>query len=71
MNKMLKILETVWFIIGIIALSLCAYSLIAGDTHQAVYFLVMAAISAIMFMVRRRQRRNFEKASQPPAEKKA
>lgn len=66
MNKMLKILETIWLIIGIAGIALSIYSLINGNMQQVVYFLVFTAISAIMFYIRRRQRKNFEKNTPPP-----
>jgi len=65
MNKMLKILETVWLVIGFIAMLLCLYSLVNGDRQNAIYFLFFSAAAAIMFFVRRKQRKNLEKNSQP------
>lgn len=68
MNKMLRILETVWLFIGIAGIVLCIYSLINSDKQQAVYFLVFTAVSAIMFYVRRRQRKDLEKTNQAPSD---
>ena len=61
MNKTFKILETIWLIIGCIGLLMCIYSLFINDTRGAIYFLAFSVVSVIMYLVRKRQRKNFEK----------
>lgn len=60
MNKMFRVLEIVWLTIGIIGIVLGAYFIIEGDKSQALYFLVITAVSGLMYSVRRRQRKKQE-----------
>ena len=66
MNKMLRILEIVWLVIGIAGIGLLVYTLVSGgDKQQAIYFLLFTIVATIMFFVRRRQRKNHEKTATP------
>ena len=62
MNKTFKILEIIWLVIGCIGLFMCIYSLVIKDNRSAVYFLAFFVVSAFMYLVRKRQRINFERA---------
>ena len=55
MNKIPRILELVWLFIGCIAILLCAYSILGGDTRGALYFIVITFASGLMYAVRRKQ----------------
>lgn len=55
-ERMIKILETVWLVIGIIAILFTVYAAIKQDWNQVIYFLVLTLAAGLMFYVRRRQR---------------
>ena len=57
MNKMFRILEIVWLIIGIVGAISSIYSLIRKDYTEATYFLIFTFIAGIMYVVRKRQRK--------------
>lgn len=65
MNKMLKILEVVWMLIGITGFVFCIYAFINGETEKGIYFVGFTVISGIMFYIRRRQRIRYEKNTPP------
>lgn len=62
MNKALKIMETVWLVIGCIGVLICAYSIIIKDNNSALYFLVFTVVCGIMYSMRKRQRQKMEAA---------
>jgi uncharacterized membrane protein YfcA len=62
MNKTFKILEIIWLVMGCIGVFMCIYSLVIGDNRGAIYFLAFFIVCGVMYMVRKRQRKNFEKA---------
>ncbi len=60
MNKTFRILELIWLFIGCIAILLCAFSILSGDTRGAIYFIVLTFAAGLMYAVRRKQRVKFE-----------
>lgn len=56
MHKMLRILEVIWLVIGIIGVVAFIYAMIAGSREQAIYFLVFTFVSGVMYAIRKRQR---------------
>ena len=62
MNKLFKILEIIWLVLGCIGIAMCAYNIIAKDTNSAIYFLLFTFVSGVMYAVRKRQRIKFENA---------
>lgn len=60
MNKMLRILEKVWLVIGSIGLIMAIYSFFNSARDKSVYLLMITLVSAVMFYVRRKQRIRFE-----------
>ena len=69
MNKMFRVLEIVWLVIGCIGAVMCAYAIATHDNQASIYFLVFTLVSGIMYAVRKRQRIKFE-ANQQQQEKK-
>ena len=59
MNKMFRILEIFWLVIGLVGVAMCSYSIIEKDSKGAVYFLVITIASGLMYAVRKRQRIKF------------
>lgn len=70
MNKMFRILEIFWLIIGLVGVVMCSYSIITKDSKGAVYFLVITIASGLMYAVRKRQRIKFEVAQKEREQKK-
>ena len=70
MNKIFKILEIIWLVIGIIGILMCAYSIIAKDNRSALYFLVFTVVCGVMYSVRKRQRLKYEAAQKEQAQKR-
>ncbi len=60
MNKTFRILELIWLFIACIAILLCAFSILSGDTRGAVYFIVLTFAAGLMYAVRRKQRIKYE-----------
>jgi hypothetical protein len=69
MNKIFKVLEIVWLVLGCIGICLCAYNIITKDNEGAVYFLAFTVVSGIMYAVRKRQRVKFENAQKQTEQK--
>jgi len=59
MNKIFRVLEIIWLVLGCIGIFMCAYAFITKDNQGAVYFLVFTVVSGVMYAVRRRQRVKF------------
>ena len=57
MNKMFRILEIVWLIIGIVGICTTIYSIINHNLNEAIYFLIFTFIAGIMYIIRRRNRK--------------
>jgi len=71
MNKMFRILEIIWLVMGGIGVIMCAYFITMKDNEGAIYFLVFTAVCGIMYSVRKRQRKKFEAAqTTKPQDKK-
>ncbi len=64
MNKMFRMLEIIWLIMGIIGIFMIAYFILAKDNEGAIYFLVFTFACGIMYSVRKRQRKKFEAAAE-------
>lgn len=69
-NKVFRILEILWLVMGCAGVILCAMNIIAKDTRTSVYFLIFTFVCGIMYAVRRRQRMKFEAALQKEKEQK-
>jgi Flp pilus assembly protein TadB len=61
MNKFFKILEIIWLITALGCAAITVYFLIIKDTDSALYFVFVFIISAIMYLLRRYQRKNQER----------
>jgi len=70
MNKIFRILETVWLITAIGCAGIAVYFLITKDNDSALYFVFIFVIAAIMYLLRRYQRKNQEKYNTRPGQKK-
>ena len=57
---MLRILEKVWLIIGLLGLIMAVYSFFCSARDKSAYLLMITLVSAVMFYVRRKQRIRFE-----------
>lgn len=69
MNKVFKVLEIIWLVLGCIGIFLCAYAIIKKDNEGAVYFLAFTIVSGVMYAVRKRQRVKFENAQKEKEQK--
>ncbi len=58
MSKFFKILEIIWLITAIGCAIITVYFLINKDTDSALYFVFVFIIAAIMYLLRRYQRKN-------------
>ena len=53
---MIRTLEILWLMLGIIALVLGGYKLIAEGFSEAAFYMVVMAVSFTMYLIRRKQR---------------
>ena len=60
-RKIFKALEYLWMVMAILAFIMAVYFIIIKDTDSALYFFFVFLIGAVMYLVRRYQRRNQEK----------
>ncbi|MFN8117373.1 MAG: hypothetical protein U0W65_14750 [Bacteroidia bacterium] len=58
MHKFFRILETIWLITALACAGIAVYFLITKDNDSALYFTFVFLISAIMYLLRRYQRKN-------------
>lgn len=69
-NKIFRILEIVWLVMGCLGILLCAYFILTKDTQGALFFLIFTFASGLMYAVRKRQRKKFEAALKEQEQKK-
>ncbi len=60
LQKMLRVLEMVWLVIGLVGLGSFVYAMLSGHKDKGIYMLVMTFIAGLMFAVRRKQRKRAE-----------
>lgn len=60
MNKMFRILEIGWLVMGIFGIAMCSYSIIQKDIQGAKYFLIFTLVCGILYAIRKRQRTKYE-----------
>lgn len=60
MNKMFKVLEIIWLILGAIGILLCVYFIVMKDNQSAIYFIIFTLICGVMYSVRKKQRLRYE-----------
>lgn len=58
MSKFFRILEIVWLITSLGCAGIAVYFLIIKDNDSALYFTFVFLITAIMYLLRRYQRKN-------------
>lgn len=58
MSKFFRILEIVWLITALGCAGIAVYFLITKDNDSALYFTFVFLIAAIMYLLRRYQRKN-------------
>lgn len=58
MSKFFRILEVIWLITALACAGITVYFLIIKDTDSALYFVFVFIIAAIMYLLRRYQRKN-------------
>lgn len=68
MNKVFRVLEILWLVMGGVGIVLAAYFILEKDRQGALFFIIFTLVSGIMFSVRRRQRKRFEAAQQKQKE---
>ena len=61
MNKLFKALEIFWLVAALGSAGIAIYFLITGNREDALYFSFVFLIGAIMYLLRRYQRKNQEK----------
>lgn len=67
MSKFFKILEIIWLLTALLCAGIAVYFLIIKDTDSALYFVFVFIIAAIMYLLRRYQRKNQDRlASNQP-----
>jgi len=64
MNKIFRILEIFWMAMACIGIVASIYFLVVGDSRSSIFFLIFTLVSGIIYMIRKRQRKNFEAAQQ-------
>ncbi|MEO6903642.1 MAG: hypothetical protein ABI315_10895 [Bacteroidia bacterium] len=62
MNKMFKILEIIWLVMGFVGVIMSIYFIITKDKQGVIYFIIFTLICGVMYAVRKRQRIKFELA---------
>lgn len=62
MNKMFKILEIIWLVMGFIGVGMSIYFIVTKDKQGIIYFIIFTLICGVMYAVRKRQRIKFELA---------
>ncbi|MGZ4077841.1 MAG: hypothetical protein ACXVPY_16120 [Bacteroidia bacterium] len=70
MNKMFRVLEIFWLVVGLVAIIMSSYSIITKDSKSALYFIVITFASGLMYAMRKRQRVKFEQAEKEREKKK-
>ena len=63
MKKVVKALMFMWLMIGVVCFCLATYHLIYTGYVDALYFYFFAGLAGLLFYVRKRQLRRFEKMS--------
>ncbi len=58
--KIIKILETAWLVIAILAISIGTYMLIKGAKNDALYFYAFTVVAGVFYYIRRKQRLRME-----------
>ncbi len=56
MNKVFKILEIIWLVLGFIGVLMCGYFIIIKDNMGAIFFITFTVACGLMYSVRKRQR---------------
>jgi hypothetical protein len=54
-------LEILWLLLGLTALALSGYKIVADGFSEAVFFLIVMAVSFAMYLIRRKQRLRMNK----------
>ncbi len=60
MIKILRINEYLWLFFAVVAVILCAYSIIIQDREQSIYFIVLTFMAGFFYALKRGQRKRFE-----------
>ena len=60
-RKIFKALEYLWLVMAVLAVLMAVYFMIIKDSDSALYFFFVFLIGAVMYLIRRYQRRNQEK----------
>jgi hypothetical protein len=58
--KIIKILETAWLVIAILAILIGSYMLINGANQDALYFYAFTVVAGAFYFIRRKQRLRME-----------
>ena len=64
MNKFFRVMEIIWLITAIVCVVISVYFLIIKDTDSALYFVFVFIIAAIMYLLRKHQRKTQEKVNE-------
>lgn len=60
-RKIFKALENLWLVMSFIAVACCVYFIAIKDQDSAIYFFFVFLIGAVMYLIRRYQRKRQEK----------
>jgi cbb3-type cytochrome oxidase subunit 3 len=60
MNKIVKAFEMFWLIMCFVGIFMCVYSAVKRDNQDVFYFLAFTFVCAILYALRKRQRKNLE-----------
>jgi hypothetical protein len=60
-TKIIRILEFTWLIIGIVGIIAGVYKISKDGWAEGIYFLAFTLVAGIMYTLRRRQRKGFER----------
>ena len=53
---MIRMLEISWLLLALVALALSGYKIIADGFSEAVFYIIVMAVSFSMYLLRRKQR---------------
>ncbi len=63
MEKIVRFLQYMWLLTAVLCFIIGTYHLIFTAVEDAIYFYIFAALATLLFFVRKRQLKRFEKMS--------
>lgn len=63
MIKVIKFLEKMWLMLAIVTFIIAIYRTFTNDIYDALYFYAFSVVAALLFIMRRKQRKYHERNS--------